>query len=328
MVESPLISVIIPFVNHESHIENAYSWMQKQSLLDWELLFIDNGATDNSRSIADSISGVDQRVRVVDQSTKGIAPARNKGLEEARGKYVSFLDVDDHFHPEKLEKLSRIMERYPEVGMAFGKTERIYLGTDKVVIQDWGVARKGVNAPPDLAIDWATNFYRLPQTGATLVRTDVARAVGGFPEDMTLGNDDVGWHIEIALRYPIYFHPEVVVHYYRHQKSEGARLNQAVLVEQRYLDAHLRYTHPRGLRWKKEMKDPALLARSEKGITGNVISLIRKGREIPPLPPSLHPYYRRVIRFHQDRPFRWANLYFKVTRRFRALFQPDRFPLR
>jgi glycosyltransferase involved in cell wall biosynthesis len=323
-----LISVIVPFINHEQYIQGCFENIIGQTYLYWELIFVDNGATDGSRQLVEKIASKESRIRVVDQKQKGIPHARNKGLFEARGKYVSFLDVDDRFHPEKLEKLIRILETFPEAGMAYGKTERIYVEKGLKVIQDWGIAKEGINFPFSLAIDWASIFYRLPQTGATLVRKDVALAVGGFPENLMLGNDDVGWHIEIALRYPIYFFPEVVVHYYRHAKSEGALLNEQLLVQQRYLDAHLNYIYPRGLRLQEETRETSLLICSEKGITGNAISLIRKGRKLPPMPITLHSYYRWIIQLHQMIPVSIANFLYKLSRRFMAVFHAQRFPLR
>lgn len=280
---SKLVSTIIPFVNHKDFILPCFEHMQQQTYPHWELIFVDNGATDGSRQLAEELAQKHhKKVRVVEQPIKGIAPARNKGLALARGEFVSFLDVDDHFHPQKFGVLVPELENHPEASMAFGHTERIYMRNGQKVIQDVGHVQPGLNLAGEQALNWTSNFYRLPQTGATLIRTRVAQEIGGFPEELKLGNDDVAFHIELALRYPVVFVPKITVHYYRHEKSAGAKLNNEVLVEQRYLEAHFKYTLPRGRTYYEETGDNRLLKRAQKGIAGNYWSLVyKRKRECP-----------------------------------------------
>lgn len=241
----PLVSVVIPFYNHRAFLARAVENMRRQTYREWEMILVDNNSSDGSREIALALSEAHTgQVRYIHQPVQGIPNARNKGLAEARGEYVSFLDVDDEFTPTKLADQVPILEAHPEVAMVYGLTRRVYLPQGRNVIQRTGVAREGVNDPPSLAIDWLKMFYHLPQTGATLVRTAVAREVGGFDESLRMGNDDVAYHLKVAFNYKVWFQQKEAVIYYRHEFSEGARLNRDRSVTERYFDAHQSWVMP------------------------------------------------------------------------------------
>jgi glycosyltransferase involved in cell wall biosynthesis len=245
MMNSPLVSIIIPFHNHRGYIERSVANLWKQSYENWELLLVDNNSTDGSRDLALAQATLHpERVHYMHQPVQGIPFARNAGLAGASGKYVTFLDIDDEFAPSKLTELVSVLEAHPEAAMAYGLTMRVYLPGGRTVIQDAGIVTEGINEPPYLGIDWLSTFYRLPQTGATLVRASVAREVGGFAEELRLGNDDIAFHLKIALNHKVYFKKKVAVLYYRHSESEGARLNRRRSVTARYLEARESWITP------------------------------------------------------------------------------------
>lgn len=239
-----MISIVIPFYNHRSYIQSAYSSLLKQTYHDWELLFIDNNSSDGSLKLANELVVEDSRVIVITETKQGIANARNAGIKQAKGELITFLDIDDEFIETKLEDLLQVFNENPAIDMAYGLTRRVYLPEKKVVIQDKGIVKEGINQSGVLTDDWIDSFYRLPQTGATLIRTKVAREVGGFDEFLKLGNDDVGFHIKIAQNYKIGFLNKEVVVYYRHSASAGAKLNGEVSVHMRYFEAYWRLILP------------------------------------------------------------------------------------
>ncbi len=101
----PLVSVIMPSYNSERHIAEAIASVQAQTLPDWELLVSDDCSTDSTREVVAGIAEGDPRVRLFPlEENGGAAAARNNSLAHARGRYVAYLDSDDLWLPEKLER--------------------------------------------------------------------------------------------------------------------------------------------------------------------------------------------------------------------------------
>jgi len=99
------ISVIVPIYNAEAHIHTPINSLKSQTIHDFEVLLINDGSTDNTLSIINELIQNDQRFRLISQKNMGPGAARNRGLKEAKGTYISFLDSDDYFHNSFLEKM-------------------------------------------------------------------------------------------------------------------------------------------------------------------------------------------------------------------------------
>ena len=108
----PVVSVIMPAFNSERHIAESIASVQAQTLSSWELLIVDDCSTDNTSEIVGKLSESDSRIRLISQSENGgAALARNTALENVCGRYVAYLDADDLWLPEKLEKQIDCMDR-------------------------------------------------------------------------------------------------------------------------------------------------------------------------------------------------------------------------
>ena len=107
----PKVSVIVPFYNSEEYLEQCLKSILDQTLFSFELILIDDGSTDQSLNICIKYAQRDSRIQIYKQSHKGPGPARNLGIKLANGKYLSFLDSDDFFEPNMLEKLYHCAER-------------------------------------------------------------------------------------------------------------------------------------------------------------------------------------------------------------------------
>ena len=108
---SGLVSVIMPSYNTAEYISESIASVRKQSYADWELIIVDDCSTDNTDEIVKSFLS-DKRIKYIKNETNsGAAVSRNRALREAKGKWISFLDSDDLWHPEKLEKQIRFMEK-------------------------------------------------------------------------------------------------------------------------------------------------------------------------------------------------------------------------
>jgi len=100
MTQSPTISVVIPAYNAAAFVREAITSALAQTYSPLEILVIDDGSTDETSAVASGLGGI---VRVIRQANRGEGGARNRGLDEARGELVAFLDADDRWLPQKLE---------------------------------------------------------------------------------------------------------------------------------------------------------------------------------------------------------------------------------
>lgn len=102
----PGISVIVPVYQAEKFLPACVGSVTNQTFSDWELLLVDDGCTDGSPRLCDALAAADSRVRALHQpKNAGVSEARNRGLREARGEYIAFLDADDALEPQALEIL-------------------------------------------------------------------------------------------------------------------------------------------------------------------------------------------------------------------------------
>lgn len=107
----PDISVIVPVYQAERYLKKCVESVKAQTFSNWELLLVDDGCTDASPAICDAFAAEDSRIRALHQEKNaGVSEARNRGLREATGTYIAFLDSDDLFEPETLETLWTLRE--------------------------------------------------------------------------------------------------------------------------------------------------------------------------------------------------------------------------
>lgn len=102
---STLVSIIIPVYNLEDYIENCLNSVVNQTYRELEILCIDDGSTDKSAEKIKAFAERDSRVKYLYQENAGVSAARNKGLDEATGEYVMFVDGDDYIHFQTVEIL-------------------------------------------------------------------------------------------------------------------------------------------------------------------------------------------------------------------------------
>jgi hypothetical protein len=111
-------SVVIPVLNRASFIGKAIASVQAGTFKDFEVVVVDNGSTDGSPDVVKEISEKDPRIRLIEQRGPHIASALNRGIKEARGKYICQLDSDDVYVPETLERMVGHFESHPYCGLA------------------------------------------------------------------------------------------------------------------------------------------------------------------------------------------------------------------
>lgn len=103
------VSVIIPVYNAEEHLEECLNSVLNQTILDYEVILIDDGSTDNSGEICQVYAQKDDRVTVIHQMNQGVSAARNLGIRKANGDYITFIDSDDWVEATYMEHLMSYM---------------------------------------------------------------------------------------------------------------------------------------------------------------------------------------------------------------------------
>ncbi|MGK7906404.1 MAG: glycosyltransferase family 2 protein [Synechococcus sp.] len=117
----PKVSVIIPVYNVEDFIASTIQSVLDQTFQDFEIIVVIDGSPDNSLAICQQFS--DRRIHIVEQDNRGLAGARNAGIRHATGNYIAFLDGDDVWTPQKLEKHMAHLDSQPEIGVSFSRSQ-------------------------------------------------------------------------------------------------------------------------------------------------------------------------------------------------------------
>lgn len=203
MSNGPTFSVVIPCFNRASRIEAAINSALDQSLPPHEIIVVDDGSTDESASVAESLGPA---VRVIRTENRGPSAARNLGIDEAQGDWIAFLDADDVWHPEKMTLQAQALAAFPEVKLVFCDTETWSQGKQQIVSRFLlgGVYESVVSRQGDALLFDRSLFHRLLDrsrifTSAVLVK----RGVGGlrFSEDLR-GPEDWALWMDLVRRHP------------------------------------------------------------------------------------------------------------------------------
>src|SRR5690554_2047730 len=107
-----MFSVVIPLYNKEKNIADTIQSVLNQSFQDFEIIVVNDGSTDNSISIVEAIK--DERIRIINQENQGVSSARNKGIKEAKYKWITFLDADDLWMENHLQEALEMMKMFPK----------------------------------------------------------------------------------------------------------------------------------------------------------------------------------------------------------------------
>lgn len=107
--EQPLISVVIPVYNGEQYVEKMAEYMGRQTLRDFEVIFVDNGSTDETTLLLQKVCSASENMKFYSEPKRGVSAARNLGIEKACGRYLAFFDVDDIPGEEILQYLYELM---------------------------------------------------------------------------------------------------------------------------------------------------------------------------------------------------------------------------
>lgn len=122
---SPLVSVVIPVYGVEKFLRECLLSVLNQTYTNWECIIVNDSTPDNSMLIAQEFVNLDSRFRIINQENRGLAGARNTGIRNANGQYISLLDSDDVYLLNKLEKHIYHLQHNPLLGLSYSRSEFI-----------------------------------------------------------------------------------------------------------------------------------------------------------------------------------------------------------
>lgn len=135
-----LISVITTVYNGEKYLSTCLESVLKQSIADWEMILVDDGSTDQSGAFCDAFAKRDQRIHVIHQENQGLPAARNVGIQNAKGDYLVFLDIDDWISPDMFYEIAMASKkRRPDI-LIINLKKVVKAG--KYEISDWFIPLK------------------------------------------------------------------------------------------------------------------------------------------------------------------------------------------
>jgi glycosyltransferase involved in cell wall biosynthesis len=207
MFNESLVSVIIPCYNQGRFLVQAIESIRAQSNTDKEIIVVDDGSTDDTPAIAAGFRGV----RCLSTKNRGLAIARNTGLEASKGSYVVFLDADDKLLPNALEDLLHSLTSNINYAFVYGHV--------KLIAQDGSTV-----ATPQQAGIHANHYLELLRhnfiwtTGAVMYRRNVLESVGGFNPSLG-GSADFDLNARIARLFPVCCCGSTVLEYRSHDES-------------------------------------------------------------------------------------------------------------
>jgi len=222
-MKEPLVSVIIPNYNYGRFLEESIGSALNQTYPNVEVIVVDDGSTDDSVDVANSFN---DRIRFISQENAGVSAARNRGIAESRGEVIAFLDSDDVWLPEKLEKQMRILEKDPDVGLVHcGYIEVDSDGKPGQIHVD------GMSG--QVAIELLR--YRRPVIlgggSAAIVRRSIFDRIGGFDPNVSPA-EDWEFYYRCARICKVGFVAEILMKYREHQSNAHLnirRMEKAIL---------------------------------------------------------------------------------------------------
>lgn len=229
------VSVIVPLYNKEPYVRRALDSIAAQTFRDFEAIVVDDESRDRGPEIAAAYE--DSRFRLIRQRNAGPAGARNRGVAEARGEYLAFLDADDVWRPRYLERALEVLTSQPV--KAFTAAHGELPGRDLSHVWRKRALRQGVQhldgATTPLALHYMLAFMS-PCT--TVAPAAIVRRYGGFQEGFRYGEDAILW-LRVLLNEPVWFELETLADFDRAGSGLSGNLSGPRPVEPFVLDPSL-----------------------------------------------------------------------------------------
>lgn len=209
---TPKVSVVLPCYNQAEYLPEALGSILKQTFQDFELIAVDDGATDQTPQILDSYAGRFPQMKVIHQANQKLPTALNTGFKNAQGQYLTWTSSDNCMNPNMLAELVRALDEHPQVGLTYADWE---------VIDGNGQVTGKVNSLDyDRFLLMRTNFIN----ACFLYRRACQEAVGLYDPQYLYAEDWEYW-LRISRRFNMLRVPQYL---YRYRDHGGSLTNSVV----------------------------------------------------------------------------------------------------
>lgn len=219
---NPQLSIIIPVYKAESYLSICLDSIISQTFTDWECILIDDGSPDNCGDICDLYAKKDNRFIVVHKANEGVSVARNKGIEIAKGKWISFVDSDDYLDNITYENVIKIAEQRQADLMQWG----ISLETDGKLIKEIPCKDGWINNQQILDYFEPSTCHKL------FLRKIVYDNNIRFPNGLTLSEDRLFSFIYYLKASKIYGVKNCFYHYRIYKNSSTHKMSEKNLYDE------------------------------------------------------------------------------------------------
>lgn len=205
----PIFSVIIPLYNKEKFVANAVNSVLQQTFSDFEIIVIEDCSTDKSLEVVSEINV--EKIKIIQhEKNKGLSASRNTGIKNASAKYIAFLDADDIWKPNYLEKIHALIQQFPEAKLFATNYEELYPNNVIVLPKN-----NSDNFKNDSIV---TDFFGISLTQplycscSLCVEKSVFESVGLYNEKITY-SEDIDFNIRANLAFKLAYSMQALVTY-------------------------------------------------------------------------------------------------------------------
>src|SRR5574344_5605 len=230
-----MISVIIPLYNKAQSIAETLRSVLNQTYKDYEIIVINDGSTDNSVQVVESIK--DSRIKLFNKPNGGVSSARNEGIRRAQYEYIAFLDADDLWKPTYLEELVKLITDFPEASLWGTGYEFLINNTSSRAEKSLPDNFRGIIQNP-----WSSVAHSYCTTTSCCRRQSLL-TIGMFDERISYGEDiDVWWRL--MLHYPAaYYNKSLAIYRF---DEDNRLMHKQILLEKLYIcyfEKYAEYRH-------------------------------------------------------------------------------------
>ncbi len=219
------ISIVTPCWNSVKYLQEVYNSLNLQTLTNWEWIVIDDDSNDGSYELLQKIASTDKRVKPLKNKHTGLpAVGRNIGMRLSQGKYIAFLDSDDIFMPDKLEKQYKLLEENKSIGLTYSFVEE-FITSESEIIGDPPTVWPKVKLPGKAFNNILMNGNSIC-TSSIIIRREVYELIGNFEEIEDLkAMEDHEYLLRIAEKFEIRRTDGILVRYRIHPQNISKNLN-------------------------------------------------------------------------------------------------------
>jgi glycosyltransferase involved in cell wall biosynthesis len=218
----PEVSVIIPTFNRCELLKLTLRSVQAQTFKDLEIIIVDDGSKDNTREVIEQLQNIDRRIVYIYQENRGLPSARNTGIKNSHGKYIAFLDSDDLWKLEKIEKQLLIFNQNEEIDVVY--TDCIYVDLNGEIIN--------CHVPEDDAHFQHLSLYEkllyfdaITGSASSVMAKKESIIKTGYFDEKLCSSEDIDYWRRMALHCSFYFLDEYLVLLRVHKNSMTQNLD-------------------------------------------------------------------------------------------------------